>query len=210
METDKIMFNLRESLNALIDSSKEDSNRNVPGVYLLLRDKTQIRNKDFSMSVRYLTTAGAALNGYLNNFDKLSAPSGFDSSLTKVLGAPIQGTDEIDSNSSASTMLRYYILTNDRIVTPSDIKLFCYKELATRYGLSEDMISRIRITRRQTLGHRDCGYEILIEIAITANQFVKKYFANSIPTAEIMLQKMIEVRSSGIYPISVSIDIEDK
>ena len=107
-------------------------------------------------------------------------------------------------------MLRYYMLTSDRIVTPADIKLFCCKELSNRYGLGNDMISRIRITRRQTQGHRDCGYEILVEISITANQFVKKYFTDGIPTAELLLQKMIEVRSSGIYPISVSIDIEEE
>ena len=101
------------------------------------------------------------------------------------------------------------MLTNDRIVTPADIKVFCYKELTTRYELSESMVSQIRVSRRQTMGYKDCGYEILVEITLADNSYIRQNFASSIPTAAILMQKMIEIRSTGIYPVSVNITIEE-
>jgi hypothetical protein len=40
------------------------------------------------------------------------------------------------------------------------------------------------------------------------NSFIKRSFADKIPQVEILLQKMIEVRSTNIYPILVNIMIE--
>ena len=207
MTTDQMVYNLQEAMTALVNVSTEDVMRSVPGVYLMLRDKSQMHNKDFSVSVRYLTTAGAAINQFLNDTIKLEAPSGLDNSETIVIKQPVQGTDDIKSRTEIDSLLRYYMLTGDRIVTPADIKVFCFKELTTRYGLSESMINRIRVSRRQTNSRRDCGYEIVVEITLEDNSFVKRIFSNSLPTAAVLMEKMLEIRSAGIYPISVSINL---
>lgn len=209
LTNDQMMYNLHEALTAILAAGNEDSLRNVPGVYLLLRDKSLIRNKEFSMSVKYLTTAGAAVNGYLADENSLLAPSGFDNASTTIFTKPVLGTDDIDNNTGANVLLRYYMLTGDRIVTPADIKMFCYKELLTRYNLSESMISGIRISRRQTMNNRDCGYEILADITLADNNFIRRSFADNLAAAEILMQKMIEVRTTGVYPVIVSIKIAD-
>jgi hypothetical protein len=64
------------------------------------------------------------------------------------------------------------------------------------------------VRRRQQMDYRDCGYEIVVEILLADNSFVKRSFADKIPQVEILLQKMIEVRSTNIYPILVSIQIK--
>ena len=209
MGTDKSVYNLQNAIQELADAATENNLRNAPGVYLLLKNRSLIHNNDFSLSVQYLTTAGASINSDLKDCEKLQSPAGFDDSATQVIASPIQGTDEITSDTGTHSMLRYYMLTGDRIVTPADIKSFCYKELQTRYGIEENMVSRMTVSHRQTSDRRDCGYEILTEITLADLPFVNRSFAPTLTTAEILLQKMIEVRSANIYPIRVKIVISN-
>lgn len=208
MTNDKMMYNLQEAMAALMNVCTEDVMKSIPGVYLMLKDRNSKRNKALSISVKYMTTAGAAINQYLGENISIKTPSGLNDKQTKVVKKPIGGTDHIKNRTGVDSMLRYYMLTNDRIVTPADIKVFCYKELTTRYELSESMVSLIRVSRRQTMGFKDCGYEILVEIKLADNTFVKSILGNSLPTVAILMQKMIEIRSTGIYPVSVNITIE--
>lgn len=208
MESDKMIYNLNKAIRALSDAAKENNQRNVPGVYLLLKNNSLIQNKDLNLSVTYLTTSGAAINSILTN-SELQVESSFDKSSTKIISTPIQGTDEITGNTNIQSLLRYFMLSGDRIVTPADIKAFCHKELITRYELDKEMIRRIVVSQRQTNDRRDCGHVILVEIILTDNPFVKRNFGSSIPTMEILMQKMMEIRSSGIYPINVHITIEN-
>ena len=207
MGTDKTIYNLQNAIQALADAASENNLRNTPGVYLLLKDRSLVHNKDFSLSVQYLTTAGASINSELRDCEKLQSPAGFNEMATQVIASPIQGTDEITSSAGTHSMLRYYMLTGDRIVTPADIKAFCYKELQNRYGIEESMVSRMTVSHRQTNDRRDCGYVILTEITLAGLPFVKRNFAPMLSTAEILIQKMIEVRSANIYPVRVKIEI---
>ena len=207
MGTDKNIYNLQNAIQTLADAATEDNRRNTPGVYLMLKNRSLVHNNDFSLSVQYLTTAGASINTDLKDCEKLQSPAGFDDATTQVIASPVQGTDEITSGTGIHSMLRYYMLTGDRIVTPADIKTFCYKELQTRYGIEERMVSRMTVSHRQTTDRRDCGYEILTEITIADIPFVNRTFVPTLTTAEILIQKMIEVRSANIYPIRVKITI---
>ena len=58
------------------------------------------------------------------------------------------------------------------------------------------------------IGGLSLGAQIVVEILLADNSFVKRSFAEKIPQVEILLQKMIEVRSTNIYPIHVSIQIK--
>lgn len=208
MTTDSLMYNLHEAMKAIMDAAEADPQQTTRGIYLLLKNRAQMRNKDFSLAVRYLTTAGAAVNAYLNDLRNLSSPSGFDSSATRVLASPVPGTDAISSDADATTMLRYYMLTNDRIVTPADIKMFCRKELQLRYKLSSDMIRNIHVSHRLSTDRRDSGYEILADITLADHPYVVRTFTEHLVSSELLLQKQMEIRSTGIFPIAVSIHIE--
>ena len=205
---DKTMQALQEILSRLVDSARKDQLRQIPGIYILLRDTKLLQTKDGSVEVSYLTTAGAGVNTSLNADSSFTVPTGLSSALTHQIANPVMGSDEITEESAQASLSRYYIATCDRIVTSADIKLFCYNELLTRYGIIRDMIIQITVNRRQQIERNGPGYEIVVDIMLADNQFVKRSFEEKIPLVEMLLQKMIEVRSTNIYPIVVTIQIE--
>lgn len=205
---DKTMQALQEILSRLLDAAQKDKLRQLPGVYILLRDASAIRTGNGSVDVSYMTTAGANVNAALNSSSTFTVPTGFNSTDTRQIATPVPGSDEVSEEGALASLSRYYVATCDRIVTPADIKVFCYNELLTRYGIVRDMVSDISVSHRQQIDNRECGYEIVVEILLADNSFVKRSFADKIPQVEILLQKMIEVRSTNIYPIHVSIQIK--
>lgn len=205
---DKTIQGLQDILSKMLDISQKDRLRRMPGVYMLLRQTDAIRSGKGSVEVGYLTTAGANVNASLSGSSNFSAPSGFDSAQTRLIANPVLGSDEIKEESAQASLSRYYLATGDRIVTPADMKIFCYNELLTRYGIVRDMVKHVKVSHRQQKENRQCGYDILVEILLANNSFVKRSFADKVPQVEILLQKMIEVRSTNIYPIHVTIQIE--
>jgi hypothetical protein len=166
-----------------------------------------MRKGNGSVEIRYLTTAGANVNSWLNTNSTFVVPSGLNAAATQMIATPVMGSDEVKEEKAMASLSRYYIATCDRIVTPADIKLFCYNELLSRYGIVRNMVRNISISRRQNVDLRQCGYEMVVEIVLEDNTFIKRSFAERIPQVEILIQKMIEVRSTNIYPILVSIQI---
>ena len=205
---DKTIQALQEILLRLADSARKDQLRQIPGVYILLRDTKLLQTKDGSVDVRYLTTSGATVNASLNADSTFIVPTGLSSAQTQQIANPVMGSDEITDESAKASMSRYYIATCDRIVTPADIKLFCYNELLTRYGIIRDMIRSISVNRRQQIEKNGPGYEIVVDILLADNTFVKRSFEEKVSLVEMLLQKMIEVRNTNIYPIVVTIQIE--
>ena len=100
--------------------------------------------------------------------------------------------------------------TNDRLVTPADLKLFCYSELQTRYGITRPMVKSITVSHRQQQERWNAGYEIIVEIILKDNAFIRRGFEEKISQAEILMQAMMSVRCTNIYPIEVTIQIEKK
>lgn len=205
---DKTMQALQEMLTKLMDIAKKDQLRQVPGVYLLLRNLRLIESGKGSLDVSYLTTAGAGVNASLNADSTFSVPGGLNAAQTRQISNPVMGRDETTEEAALASLSRYYIATNDRIVTPADIKLFCYNELLNRYGIVRDMVKSLTVNRRQQMERHGCGYEIVVEIVLTDNSFVRRSFAEKVSRVEILMQKMIEVRSTNIYPVIVTLNIE--
>ncbi|MCR4766203.1 MAG: hypothetical protein K5856_08550 [Bacteroidaceae bacterium] len=205
---DKTILNLQNVLLSLIDAVSKDKIKITPGVYLVLRPINVNNRDDFSVDVSYLTTSGSVVNSSLKDTSKFVSPSGIDTAKTRQIAAPVLGMNEIKERAADLSMSSYYMATQDRIVTPADIKFFCYNELLTHYGITRDMVKSICVSRRQKPEIRSCGYEILVEIMLTNNSFVIRSFIDKIKQVEILIQKMIEVRSANIYPISVMINVE--
>ena len=207
---DKTMQSLQETLTRLMEISKKDQLQQVPGVYLLLRNPRIIESGKGSVDVSYLTTAGAGVNASLNVDSTFTVPGGLSAAQTRQIANPVMGKDEMTEEAALASLSRYYIATSDRIVTLADIKLFCYNELLTRYGIVRDMVKSLTVNRRQQLDRRGCGYEIVVEIVLADNPFVKRSFAEKASRVGILMQKMIEVRSTNIYPVIVTLNIEKK
>lgn len=205
---DKTMQTLQETLTRLMEIVKKDQLRQVPGVYLLLRNLRLIESGKGSVDISYLTTSGAGVNASLNADSTFTVPGGMSAAQTRQIANPVMGRDEMTEEAALASLSRYYIATNDRIVTPADIKLFCYNELLTRYGIVRDMVKSLMVNRRQQKDRHGCGYEIVVEIVLADNPFVRRSFAEKVSRVEILMQKMIEVRSTNIYPVIVTLNIE--
>lgn len=177
------------------------------GVYLLLKKCKENISEDESLTLNYLTTQGAAVNQYLSTRSVFNVPVGLSMQSTTVVAEPVLGIEEAVGVDVQNSMLRYYMLTNNRLVTPADIKIFCYNELLRRYNLDSSIIRNIIVKNviYSEIGH--CGFETKVEILMIDDVFVKRSLAGKINEVELILQKMIEVRSSFVYPVQVNIRI---
>ena len=203
-----VIHNLQESLLKLSRAVWQDQIHSSPGVYLLINRQALASTSYVSLDVSYLTTTGSAVNQSLQQESRFVPPVGFESSATRQIVAPMAGLDEVNDSESVQNNLRYQLITNDRIVTPADMKILCYTELANRYSIVPAMVSNISVRHGQQLDKADCGYAFWVDIVLQDNPFVKRSFFDKIPQAELYLQKRMEVRSSCIYPIYVSIQME--
>ncbi len=200
-----ILTRIQEGLVQLIKSTQNNAQVEQPGVYLMLERKA-IANQAVSLDISYLTTSGAALNGNIKPDSQFTSPAGIKSTSVRQIASPVYGIDETDNTESAQTMLRYYMVTNDRIVTPADIKLFCYDRLMSLYTIGPDLVDDISVRNRLT-EQSDSGYCIQVSIVLHDNSFIRRTFEDKIPQAEMLLQTMMEIRSNQLYPIYVSIHI---
>lgn len=204
-----IISNLHEALTRLSNAANEEDIRNIQGVYLMLNRQAFHTTPSISMDIDYLTTDGAAVNSHLIADSKFVAPAGFDSKQIKQISNPIYGFDEASDADSVQNTIRYYMVTNDRIVTPADMKIFCYTELSNRYSIVPKMVSSISVSHAQQQDRIACGYAFYVNIELEENPFVKRSFSDKIPQAEMLLQRMMEVRSANIYPIFVNISMKE-
>lgn len=209
MKSDRLIYNLQELVSRFIKLSNKDLVRNMAGVYLLLQDREKLKNPGFSLELKYLTTSGSLVNHVLNKDSKFKTPGYLNDESTRQIATPVPGTDEINSEAAAKTLLKYYVVTGDRIVTPADMKLFCLTELQRQYSLGDEMVKSISVAKRPTRENFSPGYEICVDITLAGSPMVKKSLAPRLPMMEIVLQKMMEVRSTGIYPIRVNMTIID-
>lgn len=211
--SDSTIQELTQIISRMINALQQSKSGSIPGVYLMLRrqasrSSSQGDRPPVSLDVPYLTTSGAGVNELLTADSTFVAPSGLDSEGTRQIAAPIPGADEIRGEKSEAALRRYYMVTADRLVTNADIKLFCYYELQARYGIDRHMVKQITVSSRQECEHRLSGYEILVEIVLVENAFIKRGFADKRDKAEILLKSMMNVRSTNIYPIQVMIRLE--
>lgn len=212
----KTIHNLRRELKNLVTQSESKAGRSFEGVYVILNHvKSQLlvdangNNVNPTLSVRYLTTNGAEANVLCDSTLNIVAPDLLDSAKTKAIMPMQQGYDEVFDTEALRSESRYMLSTEDRLVTPSDIKMFCQNEMLVHFGLVRTMINGIRINRQQ----KDIGtyhtYEIVVEIRIVDNVFTQQAFAGKIVSVENYLAKMIHVRTNGVYPVKVNLILKN-
>ena len=173
----------------------------------MLKNSRGFHPKEASLNIDYLITNGSAVNTVLNGKSQFSVATGTHIGSVKLVAEPMPGSDELQSVDAENSLARYYMVTNDRIVTPADIKMLCYNELATRFGITIDMISKIRVRNMQHTERGHCGFEIQVYITLKDNPYIRRSFQEKIAMTELVLQKMIEVRSANVFPVQVNIEI---
>ena len=177
------------------------------GVYLLLKKSKETLLEDESLTLQYLTTQGTAVNQYLSTRSVFNVPVGLSVQGTTMVAEPVLGQDEAVGSDVQNSMSKYYMVTNNRLVTPADIKIFCYNELLRRYNIDSSIIRNIVVKNAIHSERGHCGFETKVEILMIDDMFVKRSLLGKINEVELILQKMIEVRSSFAYPVQVNIRI---
>ena len=202
------MQNLIETLTRMRDAARSDVEQRVPGVYLMLRSQAEKQTQPVTLSVAYVTTQGSSVNSQLTIDSRFQSPSGFNGPSVRQIANPVPGSDEVRDQQEEASLARYYMTTKDRLVTPADMKLFCYTELQTRYGITRSMVKGISVSHRQQQERWNAGYEILVEIVLKDNAFIRRGFEDKISQVETLMRAMMSVRCANIYPIEVTILID--
>ena len=204
----EVIHNMQEGLLKLSRAIRQEQIHSTPGVYLIIQRDILASQKNISLDIDIVTTPGAAVNSKLTPESRFIVPSGLNASAMRMIADPVPGFDEINDSQSLQSYVRYQQITNDRIVTPADIKILCYTELTNRYSIVPDMVRDMTVSHRQQLDKSDCGYAFWVNIRLQDNPFVRRSFSDKILEAESFLEKRIKVRSSCIYPIYVNIQMD--
>lgn len=204
---DRIIYSISSLTRSLASSIGSDSSDKVRGTYIKLQNMTSAKGEGYDVGIGYVVTEGSVVNPILADTISLSLPAGLDNGSVDIIGTPVPASDDISDSVDRVWMAKYHMATGDRIVTAADVKIFCRTELAVRYGIVDEMVDGITVRRH--VDHRaPCRYVIRVEIVLKDNRFVKKSFADRIHMVETLMENMIRVRSSNIYPIEVEIKVK--
>ena len=203
----RVMEQFYNLLKKISEGLSRSSSEWASSLYLLLRNDRGFHPKEMSLRVNYLTTDGSAVNAGLNAKSTFAPLANNYIQSVRLLASPMPGYDEIRNKNAQENLARYYMITNDRIVTPADVKILCYNELERRFGITSEMIVGIKVKQAQKAERHHYGFETRVYISLTENAYIKRNFTDKIPMTELILQKMIEVRSTNVFPVVVNIEV---
>ena len=203
----RVMEQFYNLLKKISEGLSRSSSEWASSLYLLLRNDRGFHPKEMSLRVNYLTTDGSAVNAGLNAKSTFAPLANNYIQSVRLLASPMPGYDEIRNKNAQENLARYYMITNDRIVTPADIKILCYNELERRFGITSEMVASIKVRQAQKAERHHYGFETQVYISLTDNAYIKRDFVDKIPMTELILQKMIEVRSTNVFPVNVNIEV---
>lgn len=203
----RVMEQFYNLLKKISEGLSRSSSEWASSLYLLLRNDRGFHPKEMSLRVNYLTTDGSAVNAGLNAKSTFAPLANNYIQSVRLLASPMPGYDEIRNKNAQDNLARYYMITNDRIVTPADVKILCYNELERRFGITSEMIAGIKVKQAQKAERHHYGFETQVYISLTENAYIKRNFTDKIPMTELILQKMIEVRSTNVFPVVVNIEV---
>jgi hypothetical protein len=178
--------NLYKAFREMWPVIMRNKNTNYSGAYAIIKLKNNLRYQSNDVVVNYLTTNCEMANG-IKEGEKAGITSEFlDKDSTILLKETTGGREEEFKEDNLNHLARYSFLTKDRIVTISDIKAFCYRELKNKV---------------QNVVASNTGKRIDIQIKLKGGSFdqqEKSYY-------ESLIRQKIKVRSLFCLPINVTI-----
>ena len=200
-DIDESVSKLRMLTARLQQQMEKEGVPDIKGTYILL--KRDEHGEYCSLNLHFLTTDADNCNAALKQTATFSSPLLLPA---RQIALPVPGMSPYKNPETMLELARYQITVNDRIVTPSDVKVFCRTFLLLRYGIAGEMIRSIRVCPRPD-GNSPTGYAVFTEITLAQNPFITRSFSGKRETVAMMMEKMLTVRSSGIYPIRLTINI---
>ena len=168
---------------------KKDKDDVHPNVYAILKLGDKLTRPNDSVKVGFLTTNCELANG-ISKGEKPSATSEFlDKDKTFLLHETTGGRNEERNEATLNHLARYNLLTKDKLVTASDIKAFCYKEL-------QNKIRNVSIKNNGECIH----VKIALKDDFMPEQAERTYY-------ECLIREKIHARSLLCIPVQVSITV---
>ncbi|MBP5398329.1 MAG: hypothetical protein J6Y32_06890 [Bacteroidales bacterium] len=200
-EIDETFSKLRMLTARLQQQLQKQDTPLLKGTYIIL--KSDEKGNFGSLNLHYLATDAEHCNDALKQSATFSSPM---LAPARQITLPMPAFSPIHTHEAMIQTARYQMTTNGRIVTPSDIKVFCRTFLLLRYGIAGEMVRSIRICTK-TDENAPVGYVLAVEVSLTENPFITRSFAAQREAVATMMEKMLTVRSSGLYPIKLTINI---
>lgn len=154
-----------------------------------------------SINVTWLSTQGAKANG-LDHTALVNTSAPFiddDNGRTKLVTTTIGGSDAVDDLEKKKALTKSYLIANDRIVTKSDLVIFCKQSLHNIFNLSDDDIIEMRSENKIIKNEHG-----LYERALILYIFIRPDCIN-IEQTENYLQRMIKSRTTSATPILINL-----
>ncbi len=179
-------------------------NQSVPnGVYVMLQKHSNgyFTSDQSRIAVSYLLTDGQQGNGLASGC-AVKLPPMFDESKSSIMMTTFGGRGEVTDDETLHQMASYYHLTKERLITKSDIKQFCYKELMNTYQIQKEAIRDIAFRSEMHNGHQ----RMMIDIALSPTSNIEDADDLSQRIAAEIQQK-INVRVTGFCAFEVRVRI---
>ena len=195
------MNHLRSELNEIEKIIGQD-NEVHSGVYVMLQKRSQeyFTGGQKGASVSYLLTDGQRANDIAPGNTMLLPPM-LDADNTSILMPTFGGTEEMSDDETLRMTARYYQLSKERLVTKSDIKYFCMKELMNSYHIPKDAVKTISISR----DFHDDQSVMVVRIVLCSSQD----FDSLLQSISTELQQKISIRTPGFSTYKVQIEVVD-
>ncbi len=202
VEIDDSIAKLRMLIGRLQQQLQKQNAPSIKGTYLIL--KPDEKGEFPSLNQQYLMTDAEACNAVLKQAATFSAPL---FAPVQQIALPVPAFSPLLNRDSLMELARYQMTTNSRIVTPSDVKVFCRTFLLIRYGIAGEMIRSVSVTTRPDTTS-PTGYSIFADIVLNDNPFILRSLSGKKEAIALVMEKMLSVRSSGLYPIKLTINIQ--
>ena len=185
-----------ENLKAIIDEmqgivSKSEENKIKNHYYAALKQNEEPVKK---VELEYLTTSGAAANGIRVGEKTTKTQLFLDLGKTILRLETKGGSNSISDETQKENIAKYYFQTQDRLVTPADIKSFI-KTFYYEGTLFGDEIENIMIQRENEY--------VQINIPLKNDSALKN--SDKATSLSNILQTKIALKSSGVLPFKVQI-----
>lgn len=143
------------------------------GIYAILKHTRSNSSLNNAIKINALFTNGSFAN--CNDRDVTIMPPSFltnvlDAKSTRLLTKITGGKNPVIDNDVKQQMAKYYILTNDRIVTRNDLKSFVKQQLVMR-GIKSECIHDISISNQLIDDSFIQNVEIVFDNSIKNNEF---------------------------------------
>jgi len=164
-----------------------NDNRNYSGVYAMLKLNKNLRFQHNNVRIEYLTTNCEMANNIPEGEKPGTASEFLDKGNTVLLRDTSGGREEEYNEETLNHLARYNLLTKDKLITVSDLKAFCYRELGNKIQ---------QLTVQYTGKRLDLSIRLKEEKQLGQDE--KMFY-------ETLLQKKIKVRSLFSLPVVVTI-----